>query len=143
MSELDSRLNDLRKRLLQQSQAETPPTPARRTGMLTAGQLAPDTRLPGEPEPRLYSVRRLLQNISPELEPVEQPTGKAARKAAEPATVEASRPEPEAPAAAKAPPIPALDQPAPERASSNSFQLFQAVATVFEQTNGLRDQLAE
>ena len=71
MSELDSRLNDLRKRLLQQSQAETPPIPTRRTGMLTAGQLAPEHASPGEPEPRLYSVRRLLQNISPELEPVE------------------------------------------------------------------------
>src|SRR5262249_40150239 len=111
--------------------------------MLTAGQLAPETRVAGEPEPRLYSVRRLLQNISPELEPVE-PSAKAGRKAAaDQAPPEVERSEPEAPApAGKNSPSPILE-PSAERTSSNSFQLFQAVAKVFEQTNGLRDQLAE
>ena len=139
MSELDTRLNDLRKRLLQQSQAEVPPTPARRTGMLTAA--GADTRLPNEPEPRLYSVRRLLQNISPELEPVE-PAGKAGRKAADQTPVEANPPEQETkPAAAKA--MPSAPVELAERAPTSEYQLFQAVAKVFEQTNGLRDQLAE
>lgn len=142
MSELDSRLNDLRKRLLQQSQAETPPIPTRRTGMLTAGQLAPETRVAGEPEPRLYSVRRLLQNISPELEPVE-PSAKAGRKAADQAPPEVERSEPEAPVPAVKNSPNTILEPSAERTSSNSFQLFQAVAKVFEQTNGLRDQLAE
>src|ERR1700730_16932049 len=67
-------LNDLRKHLLSQSKVEPlhVVSPPEKPVVL---QSLDDRR--DATEPQIYSVRKLLQNVSPDLEPVEQPAAVA------------------------------------------------------------------
>ena len=63
-------LNDLRKHLLSQSKVEplhVVPPPEKPVALQSLDDRRDAT------EPQIYSVRKLLQNVSPDLEPVEQP----------------------------------------------------------------------
>src|SRR5260370_6952868 len=67
-------LNDLRKHLLSQSKVEplhVVPPPEKPVAL----ESLDDRRYATEPQ--IYSVRKLLQNVSPDLEPVEQPAAVA------------------------------------------------------------------
>ena len=128
-------LNDLRKHLLSQSKVEplhVVPPPEKPAAL----ESLDDRRYATEPQ--IYSVRKLLQNVSPDLEPVEQPAA-----VANASTEHVS----EAPDGA-----PSEDASSPkglsdavlsyvEKTGARDYQVFQAVAKVFEQTRGARDQL--
>jgi hypothetical protein len=91
-------------------------------------------------EPQIYSLRKLLQNVSPDLEPVEPPAA-----AANGSTEHVS---------AAPDGVPSDDASSPkgltdavlsyvEKTGARDYQVFQAVARLFDQTRGARDQLDE
>jgi len=140
---LDIRLNDLRKRLLQQSGAESAATPVVRARDLAAStQTRNDSPEAIDPEPRIYSVRRLLQNFSPEMEPVEEPASPAPATA-ENGSAAAPHSRPHADAAAHPESLPAAILDYVAKSESSEYQLFQAVSKVFEETRTLQDRLAK
>jgi hypothetical protein len=154
VSKLDIRLNDLRKRLLQQAAAaagaESAPAPVVRARDLAAAtQTRQDSAEAIDPETRIYSVRRLLQNFSPEMEPVDEsgaaartpPENGSAATAGPSANDEAPATHDEAPAGTEGLPGAILDYVA--RSEASEYQLFQAVSKIFEQTKALQDRLAK
>jgi hypothetical protein len=162
VSKLDIRLNDLRKRLLQQAAAaagaeSAAPAPVVRARDLAAAtQTRQDSPEAVDPETRIYSVRRLLQNFSPEMEPVDEsgaaahtpPENGSAATAGPSANDEAPATRGEAPATRGEAPAGTeglsgaiLDYVAKSEASE--YQLFQAVSKIFEQTKALQDRLAK
>jgi hypothetical protein len=134
----------LRKRLLQQAAAGSALTPVVRARDLAAAMpTRPDSSEAIDPETRIYSVRRLLQNFSPEMEPVDEESATAARTPAENGSTATtgSTPHGEAPAGTEGLPGAILEYVA--RSESSEYQLFQAVSTIFEQTSALQDRLAK
>jgi hypothetical protein len=129
-------LNDLRKHLLSQSKVDplhVVPPPEKPAALQSLDDRREAT------EPQIYSVRKLLQNVSPDLEPVEQPAAVASAfehvsEAPDGATSEdASSPKGLSDAVLSY----------VEKTGARDYQVFQAVAKVFEQTRGARDQLNE
>jgi hypothetical protein len=129
-------LNDLRKHLLSQSKVDplhVVPPPEKPAALQSLDDRREAT------EPQIYSVRKLLQNVSPDLEPVEQPAAVAnafehVSEAPDGATSEdASSPKGLSDAVLSY----------VEKTGARDYQVFQAVAKVFEQTRGARDQLNE
>jgi hypothetical protein len=138
---LDIRLNDLRKRLLQQSGAESAPAPVvRARDLAVPAQARQDSAEAIDPETRIYSVRRLLQNFSPEMEPVDE-SAAAPRIPAENGSSAAPTPHGEAPTGVEGLPGAVLDYVA--KSASSEYQLFQAVSKIFEQTTALQDRLTK
>lgn len=131
-------LNDLRKHLLSQSKVEPlhvvppPEEPA------PLPSLELDRRYATEPQ--IYSVRKLLQNVSPDLEPVEQPAAVANASTAHVSTAPDGAPSEDA-SSPKGLSDAVLSY--VEKTGARDYQVFQAVAKVFDQTRGARDQLNE
>jgi hypothetical protein len=83
-------------------------------------------------EPRIYSVRKMLENLPPDSSPVVQPLNPVAAPAANPG----SDPSSERPAGLAGAVLSYVEQD-----GAADYQVFQAVAKLFEQTQATREQL--
>src|SRR6266849_2480419 len=128
-------LNDLRRHLLSQSKVEplhVVPPPEKPAAL----ESLDDRRYATEPQ--IYSVRKLLQNVSPDLEPVEQPAAVANE------STEHVSGAPDGAISDDASSPTGLSDAVlsyVEKTGARDYQVFHAVAKVFEQTRGARDQL--
>jgi len=129
-------LNDLRKHLLSQSKVEPLHVvpPAEKPAPL---QSLDDRR--DATEPQIYSVRKLLQNVSPDLEPVEQAAAVANGSTEHVSGVPGATSEDASPPKGLSDAVLSYV----EKTGARDYQVFQAVAKVFEQTREARDQLNE
>src|SRR5712692_11624348 len=119
-------LNDLRRHLLSQSKVEplhVVPPPEKPAAL----ESLDDRRYATEPQ--IYSVRKLLQNVSPDLEPVDQPAA-----VANASTEHVSEAPDGAPSEDASSPRGLSDAAYVEKTGARDYQVFQAVAKVFDQT---------